>query len=175
MKRTVVQILFSIASTGLLFAGHAAAVTKGEPLPAIDVKGVNQGELNQSTLQGKVTMINFWATWCAACKVELKEMEDHFRAFSGDKDFQMAFVSLDKDPSKAVEWINANLKDPQQMISHLYSDASFAAAETLSVESFPMTFVVGKDGKVAHIQAGYKEGENSTEEMAKTIEGLLRQ
>lgn len=153
----------------------AQAVVKGDALPAIAVKGHSAPELNQTAMQGKVTMINFWATWCAACKVEIKEMEEQFKAFAGEKDFQMAYVSLDKDPAKAAEWFATNLRDPQQMLKHLYLDQAFEAAETLKVESFPMTFIVDRTGKVSYVQAGFKEGENSTEEMVKAIAQMLRQ
>lgn len=170
------QVVFA---TGLFFSAAmslpAHAVVKGDVLPAIAVKGHTASELNQASMQGKVTMINFWATWCAACKVEIKEMEEQFKAFAGDKDFQMAYVSLDKDPAKAVEWFSSNLKDPQAMLKHLYMDQAFAAAEALKVESFPMTFIVDRSGKVSYLQAGFKEGENSTEEMAKVIAQALRQ
>lgn len=168
--RSFLSTAFMISATS-----QAHAVVKGDLLPAVAIKGHSAAELNQSSLQGKVTMINFWATWCAACKVEIKEMEEAFKAFSGEKDFQMAYVSLDKDPAKAVEWFNANLKDPQQMLKHLYLDQAFEAAEALKVESFPMTFVIDRSGKVSYLQAGFKEGENSTEDMAKTIGVLLRQ
>ena len=160
---------------GSLTASTASAVVSGDVLPGISVKHHQAGQLDQAKLSGKVTVINFWATWCAACKVELKEMEEQFKAFSDEKDFHVAYVSLDKDPTKAVEWFNSNLKDPAQMLKSLYSDAAFQAAETLKVESFPMTFVIDKNGKVAKIHEGFKEGEKSTEEIAKAVSALLRQ
>jgi peroxiredoxin len=160
---------------GTLAGTNASAVVSGDVLPAISVKHHEAGQLDQAKLSGKVTVINFWATWCAACKVELKEMEEQFKAFSDEKDFHAAYVSLDKDPSKAIDWFSTNLKDPSNMLKSLYSDAKFEAAETLKVESFPMTFVIDKNGKIAKIHEGFKEGENSTEEIAKTVEALLRQ
>ena len=164
-------VVFTVALT----ATSAHAVVSGDVLPAISVKHHEAGQLDQAKLSGKVTVINFWATWCASCKVEQKEMEEQFKAFSEEKDFQAAYVSLDKDPAKAIEWFRVNLKDPAQMLKSLYSDATFQTAEKLKVDSFPMTFVIDKNGKVAKIHEGFKEGENSTEDIAKTVEALLRQ
>lgn len=172
MRRNLQQY---VLLTGLVFAaGRAQAVVSGDVLPEISVKHHQAGQIDQSKLQGKVTLINFWATWCAACKIELKEMEDQFRAFSGEKDFQVAYVSLDKESGKAVEWFNSNLKDPKQMLENLFLDPAFEAAEKLKVESFPMTFIIGRDGKVAQVIEGFKEGEHSTDGMVKTIGQLLR-
>jgi peroxiredoxin len=171
------KLIGSLAFLGsvLIPSGMASAVASGDVLPTIEVKHHESGQLDQAKLNGKVTVINFWATWCAACKVELKEMEDQFKVFGDEKDFHAAYVSLDKDPNKAVEWFGSNLKDPAQMLKSLYLDSAFQAAEKLKVESFPMTFVIDKNGKIAKIHEGFKEGENSTEEIAKVVAELLRQ
>lgn len=169
------KLLTSLLFAGTLLPVHSAqAVVSGDVLPAISVKHHEAGQLDQAKLSGKVTVINFWATWCAACKVELKEMEEQFKVFSDEKDFHVAYVSLDKDPAKAVDWFKGNLKDPAEMLKSLYSDAGFLAAESLKVESFPMTFVIDQNGKIANIHEGFKEGENSTEEIAKAVAALLR-
>ena len=170
------KLIASLLFAGAFLPAHSAsAVVSGDVLPAISVTHYESGQLDQAKLIGKVTVINFWATWCAACKVELKEMEERFKAFSDDKNFHVAYVSLDKDPSKAVDWFKGNLKDPAQMLKSLYSDAGFLAAESLKVESFPMTFVIDQNGKIAKIHEGFKEGENSTEELAKAVAERLRQ
>jgi len=170
--KLIVGMFFMVASIG---ATKASAVETGDILPEISVKHIEAGQLDLAKLNGKVTVINFWATWCAACKVELKEMEEQFKVFADDQDFHAAYVSLDKDPKKAVEWFGNNLKDPTQMLKSLYSDASFQSAEKLKVDSFPMTFVIDKSGKVAKIHEGFKEGENSTEDIVKAVGALLRQ
>jgi hypothetical protein len=49
----------------------------------------------------------------------------------------------------------------------IYSDASFELAEKLEADSFPMTVVIGKDGKILHIERGFKEGKEGTAQVKK--------
>ena len=161
---------------GLMMAGSSAlaVVEKGVTFPGVTIQNYNKKQvLDKKSLTGKVTVVNFWATWCEACKVELVEMEDMFRPYFAEDNFQMAFVSLDKNPEKAAQWFKDNLKDPNGLLKHLYIDPKFQAADKLEVDSFPMTFVIDQNGKVVHIQKGFKEGEGSTEEIAKIAKGLL--
>jgi thiol-disulfide isomerase/thioredoxin len=153
----------------------ASAVTVGEALPGTRLQHVKEGALDNAAMTGKVVVINFWATWCAACKVELVEMEDQLKPLLGEKDLNVAFVSLDKDPAKAVEWFQGNLKDPDLFLRHLYADAAFEVADKLKVDAFPMTIVIDRDGKIVHVQRGFKEGEGSTEQIVKLSEKLLKQ
>lgn len=159
---------------GVWGAAPAHAVDVGESLAGISLKAVQGDELKGEAFTGKITLVNFWATWCAACKVELLEMEEQLAAKMADKDFQVAFVSLDKEPEKATEWFRSHLKAPEKMMPHLYSDAQFELADKLGVDSFPMTIIIGRDGKVAHVQKGFKEGQGSTDQLVKLSEGLLR-
>lgn len=159
----------------MLWGSTAHAVEVGGILPDVSIaKHETGGALTNASLQGKVTVINFWATWCAACKVELIEMEDQLKPYLTNDEFQVAFVSLDKDPAKAAEWFQANLKNPALFMKHLYSDAQFEAADKLKVDSFPMTIVIGKDGKIEHVQRGFKEGEDSTARLVRLSSDLLK-
>ena len=107
-------------------------------------------------------------------KVELIEMEDQFRPYLAEKDFQVAFVSLDKEPAKAIEWFQGNLKQPDELLNHLYLDGDFTNADKLQVDSFPMTIVVGRDGKIAKVQRGFKEGDDSTKRLVEAAAQLLK-
>jgi thiol-disulfide isomerase/thioredoxin len=157
-----------------LGSATAKAVVVGDALTGVALKPVQgAGEL-KADQEGKILLVNFWATWCAACKVELLEMEEKLAARLGDKDFEVAFVSLDKEPEKASEWFKSHLKAPEKMLPHLYSDAAFELADKLGVDSFPMTIIIGKDGKVAHVQKGFTEGQGSTEKLVKVSEDLLK-
>lgn len=157
-----------------LFASNAFSIAEGEAFPKIKIQGLNSDQLSLETLQGKVTILNFWATWCEACKVELVEMQSEFQELLREKDFQFAFVSLDKDPEKATAWVQGHLKDADAFMKHLFKDPSFEAADELGIDSFPMTLVIDTNGKVVKIQRGFKPGEGSTQELAQIARQLLK-
>ena len=156
------------------FSTTSLAVVQGQDFPAISIANHAQGQMDRKQMTGKVTVMNFWATWCEACKVELAEMEDAFRPFMFEKNFNVAFVSMDKDPKKAVEWFKKNLKEPGMLLEKLYVDPTFQAAETLNVDAFPMTFIIDQSGKVQNIYKGFEEGAGTTNEMVKVIRALMK-
>jgi thiol-disulfide isomerase/thioredoxin len=141
-----------------IWATTALAVKVGDTLPKIDVKDPS-GKPSQPW-SGKVTLINFWATWCEACKVELREMDSELTKVEGDH--KVVFVSLDKDPAKAKDYIAKEFKGSPAMLASLHSDEAFKLADALGLESFPMTLVVDQSGKVIKVQEGFKEGMGST-------------
>ena len=126
------------ASSGLL------AATLGESFPQIATTHIGTSKTGPVQTAGKVTVINFWATWCESCKVELKEMETDFKGLFGESDVQLKFVSLDKDPTKAAEWFKNNLNGSTEMMDRLFADPEFKAADLVGVDSFPMTIIIDK-------------------------------
>ena len=159
MKRQIGMIQFGLAifMSGS-WASTAFAVKVGDMLPKITIK--DQAGNAQQPWTGKTTLINFWATWCDACKVELREMEKELSKVA--KTSQVVFVSLDKDPVKAQDWMAAEFKGSSEMSKNLFHDGAFAMAEALGIESFPMTLIVDETGKVIKIQDGFKDGQGST-------------
>lgn len=143
----------------------ALAVKVGDVLPKIMVKDPSGKE--QEPWAGKVSLINFWATWCDACKVELKEMASEINKVSAAE--RVVFVSLDKEATKAKDWMKAEFKSAPAMSENLYHDDGFKLADALGVESFPMTLVVDANGKVLKIQDGFKEGSGSTEALFEAL------
>lgn len=144
------------------------AVKVGDVLPHLSVQD-NSGKSSQPWA-GKQTLINFWATWCDACKVELKEMESEVSKLSPNR--AVVFVSLDKEPKKARDYFAKEFKTASPMQSSLYYDSKFEMADTLGVSSFPMTLIVDESGKVLKIQDGFKPGAGSTEALFNALNGL---
>ena len=154
----------SFVSSGLLvlvamvWSSSALAVKVGDVLPKIDIKD-NSGKSSQPWT-GHKTLINFWATWCEACKVELREMDRELAKLQPHQ--KVIFVSLDKDPNKAKDYLTKEFKSSPAMVERLHSDESFKLADALGLESFPMTLIVDPSGKVIRVQEGFKEGSGST-------------
>lgn len=155
-----------VVSSFLLFAaGRALAVAEGDIMPAVDITA-RDGK-TKLDWKGKVAVINFWATWCDACKVELKEMNKDFAPLHTRDDVLVGYVSLDKEPEKAREYLMATFGPDALVSKNLAHDQTFKAADTLGVDSFPMTLVIDKNGKIVKIQRGFKDGEGSTQAMLK--------
>lgn len=168
-----------LSPKSVLFMGFALLVQSGvvmaetpvagSQFPATELLKVSDGKKSLIVTPGQTTMINLWATWCDACKVELAEMESVLLPVaekSGGK-VNLAFVSLDKEPEKARAWFQQNTKSKSSMMDRLYSDPSFDLADKLDADSFPMTIVVGRDGQILHVEKGFKDGAAGREQVKK--------
>ncbi len=155
---------------GLCWSASVFAVAEGEMMPAVEIKSAD-GKTNLNW-KGKTTVLNFWATWCEACKVELKEMNADFTKLHARSDAVVGYVSLDKEPEKAKAYLEEVFGKEGPVTKRIAHDSTFAAADKLGVDSFPMTLVIDKTGKIVKIQRGFKEGEGSTKNILKTTESL---
>lgn len=159
-----------VSSCLSLVEGRALAVVEGDVMPAVDITA-RDGK-TKLDWKGKVAIINFWATWCEACKVELKEMNKDFAPLHSREDVLVGYVSLDKEPEKAREYLTTAFGQDALVSKNLAHDQTFKAADTLGVDSFPMTLVIDKTGKIVKIQRGFKDGEGSTQAMLKFASAL---
>lgn len=168
MKSKGIQILFSLSLAAS--ATGAFAIAEGDMMPSVDITA-RDGK-SKLEWKGKAAVINFWATWCEACKVELKEMNQDFTPLYAKPEVVVGYVSLDKEPAKARQYLESTFGADAAVTKRLAHDETFKAADTLGVDSFPMTVVIDKTGKIVKIQRGFKEGEGSTQALLKLANAL---
>jgi peroxiredoxin len=138
IKRT---ILIAIIILGL--AVSCAAQAGGDP-PDFSAKDISGLAVKLSELKGKVVLLDFWATWCPPCRVEVPNLLDIFRKFK-DKDFVLISISLDRDLQAAHKFV----KDKKMDWVHIIDwEAGQAIATLYQVEYIPATFVIGRQGKI---------------------------
>lgn len=174
--RMCVGVFIASASSVFSVASFADVPVPGANFPAIEILHVATSTKVPVVKLGTVTMVNLWATWCEACKVELSEMEKNLLPITsgpGRSKLDLKFVSLDKEPAKAQAWFKQNTTATEVMLGNLYSDAGFELAEKLEADSFPMTVVIGKDGKIIHVERGFKAGQAGSDQVKK-IAALLK-
>ena len=96
---------------------------------------------------GKVTLIDFWASWCGPCRVENPHVVALYNEFH-EKGLNIIGVSLDREDQKE-KWINAittdNLTWTQVSNLKFWQDP---IAKQYSVQSIPATFLLDADGKI---------------------------
>ncbi len=147
----------------LLAVGLAlfAAVTlhaQTTELPDTQIKDVNSGKklaFNQTVEKDKVTLINFWATWCVPCKKEIKNVRAKLADWKKETDFNYMTVSIDE--SRAEGLVRSYAKS-QGWDFPYYIDPNSDLKRSLNFQTVPFTMIVDKTGNVAYMHAGYEEG-----------------
>ena len=124
----------------------------------------NQIDLND--YKGNLILLNFWATWCAPCRVEMPSL-DRLEDILGDESFQVIAIAVEKtDISKIAEFYQ------EEGIEHLkiFHDESTKSGLYAKATGLPFTLLINKEGK----EVGRKNGpwEWDSEEILEIINEL---
>ena len=150
----------SLLGLVLLAAARAASATVAPRTQAPDftLRQIDGPNLRLGEQRGRVVMVNFWATWCGPCRVELphlSRLHEKYRA-SG---FVLLGVNIDEDPNAAKALAGKlGLKFPVLL------DTDRRVVGAYDLNAMPATVLIDKDGRVRHLYRGYREGVEATYE-----------
>jgi thiol-disulfide isomerase/thioredoxin len=107
--------------------------------------------ISNSSLRGKVVLLDFWGTWCPPCRESVPTLRDLQKKYAG-KGFELVSVSSDDDEDVWRTFIEA-----QKMNWSEYIDLSGEVLSAFNVESFPTYVVLDKDGVMRFRQSGFAQ------------------
>ncbi len=158
---SIIGIMFVIAMVGYIGSrvsrnGTAGAGTRksgqtaaeNEVAPDFSLMTVNKRTVRLSDYRGKIVFLNFWATWCPPCRMELPSMEKLAERFKG-KPFVILAVNVDESDPGNVE---AFVRQMGLTFPVLIDDGSISAR--YRVNSIPTTFIIKKNGVIYSIISG---------------------
>ena len=106
-------------------------------------KDVNQQDIDLRNYKGKMTLLNFWATWCAPCKEEMPSL-DNLQEKIGLKNLKIFPINIGQENITKAEFFfkNLNIKNLD-----IYFDPPITLAKKFSLRGVPTTIFFNKEGK----------------------------
>jgi peroxiredoxin len=139
----------------------------GQRGPAFRLPLLTGGDATLDAWKGKVVILNFWATWCTPCTVEMPALEALWREYR-DRGLVVVGVSVDRGaPLPLIEPYLKNLG----LTFPILLDPQMETANAWRVPGVPATFVIRPGGEVVGMAIGIREWNNK--EMKALLERIL--
>jgi peroxiredoxin len=150
-----IYLLVVLAIVGLTSNSAFAAAPRldGQEAPDFVLRTLEQSNLRLSEFRGQVVLINFWASWCGACRQAMPALNDIYKKYQR-AGFVMLSINLDDESQRAVSMAQSLkirypvLLDDHKTVSRLYQ-----------VETMPLTVLIDREGRVRFVHVGYNAGD----------------
>ena len=150
LKKLLFVLLSSLVYSTVVFAESEA--------PDFQLRDINKNEVSLSDYRGKVVLVNFWATWCQPCLVELPHLQEMYKELK-DRDFVVLSISVDapRDVSKVKPLVKTRglefpvLLDTSSSVLSVYNPS----------QALPYNVLIDKEGKVVWTKEAYAPGEEA--------------
>ncbi len=137
----------------------------GDPMPAFSLPTVRDAnaQITQEDLKGEVSLVNVWATWCAACRIEHPFLVD-----LAEQGMPIYGINYKDDVEEAKRWL-AQLHDPYRL-SVVDQDGRLGV--DLGVFGAPETYVIDKQGVIRYRHVGVVDQRVWDEKLGPLVERL---
>lgn len=168
MKHCLIAWALMLLSCLVSCAGSGEVKT-GDKVPDFVLVSDVYGELSDEDLEGKVTYLCFFATWCPPCQKELAAVQNRmFAEFGDNEDFLVIAVGREHTDAELAEYNSV-----RKFTFPLYPDPDRKVYSLFAAEYIPRAYLIGRDGVVADASSGYDE--SHFDETMETIRRLLKE
>ncbi len=141
------------------------AARTGPPAPALELQDVGGTRVRLDDYHGRPVLINFWATWCEPCRLEMPSLVRLHAKLAG-RGLEILAVSIDADRGAVLSYLGRS-----PLPFRVLLDADKAAYGRYGVSVIPATFIVDREGRVVERIDGASDWTNP--KLVGMIEGIL--
>ena len=133
--------------------------------PALALEDLGGNSYTLADYRGQVVLVNFWASWCSPCLVEMPGIQRLKQAMA---DTPFAILAVNSKESKSVIWRFRNLL---RVNFTLLMDTDGAVTKDWDVQIYPTSYLIGPDGDIRFVAYGAMDWDS--EEVMQVIDELL--
>lgn len=165
--RFLLKIILVVVIISALSCERGAVVREGKPVPDFSLKDISGKKIKFSEFRGKVVLIEFWATWCEACREAIPDLIEIYEKNKNNA-FEMLTISVDEG-SDSSERIRDFIKEYR--IPYTVMLDGMELGKKFGVYTIPTIFLVDKNGILVRRYPGYFP--DMVSRIDKEIKGLL--
>ena len=171
-------LLRGVCLAGLIGLGFATSnaqaergshMTLDEPLPQpvweLPLIANGEGTVTDSTYLGRVTYVDFWASWCGPCRLSLPALNRLSKEFNA-ADFGVVAISVDYVDEDALDFLKRYPVDYPVAI-----DKTGDSGRNFAVAGMPSGYLIGRDGLIREVHVGFRKGDEAL--LRKQIQSLI--
>lgn len=151
---------------GIILLQAQSSFAQIRTLPKFSLRLIDGSTVDSGGLEGKVTVIDFWGTWCKPCLVEIPEYNRLYHDFK-DKDVRLLALAADSGSMDEVREAAKRLKIEYPVAVPTWDELDLFG----SIEAFPTTLVFDTKGKLAKSFVGTSADKQAA--LRRTVEQLL--
>ena len=145
-----------------LFLIAALSFGQEKNLPQVNLKDMkNKTQSLSKLVKGKVTLINFWATYCVHCRKEMKHLNRISKTYA-DQNVQVIGISI--DDSRTVGRVKSMVKS-QKLEYTILLDTEQKLYKNFNTSAMPFSLLINADGKILWEHTGYLPGDEAQMEI----------
>ena len=127
-------------------------LARGDLAPDFRLEGLDEGSrYDSSQMEGRVTLVNFWATWCRPCEEEMPAMERLYSELGGDE-FTLLAISVDESTEDVAEF-----QERMGLTFPILLDSSQVTSTLYQTTGFPESFLIDQEGRIVERYVGPRE------------------
>jgi peroxiredoxin len=162
----MVQFFVRSIAIGVFWMGGLALA--GEAAPDFTLRDINGQQVSLSSYKGKVVLLNFWATWCGPCKLEMPHLDKMDREFE-EKGFEV--ISISTDDARASSKVRPLIKRGGYGFTVLLDKETTVVSQYNPAKTLPYNVLIDRKGAIHKVFQGYNPGDEV--QLRKAIESLL--
>ncbi len=175
-RRSFLNIIVWVVVLGLLAVlgwglvqSSAPRPEVGQAAPAFNLEFFEGYEWNGKTavsfdeMKGQIVVVNFWASWCVECRVETPELEAAWQKYADQGVVVVGVAYADVEPNSLDYMDEFDVTFPHA------PDLGTRISHDYEITGVPETFIIDRNGEIAHVQIGPISGETLDEVIGRLL------